>query len=205
MNQDVVFDVIVLGDAGVGKSCIMLRFCENRFVKEHNTTIGVEFGAGYRQIGNTKIKLNIWDTAGTENFRSITRTFYRRAKGVMLVYDVTAKHTFDNLDIWLKEVKQHCAEHVVVYLVGNQIDLIKVNSQERQVFQQDALEFVKKHKLTGFKETSATDGSGINEAFDEFCSILINNLIETREPELDVSPGIKIEKSPVQPVKKKCC
>ena len=205
MIQDVVFDVIILGDAGVGKSCIMLRFSENRFLKEHNTTIGVEFGTGYHQIGNTKIKLNIWDTAGTENFRSITRTFYRRAKGVMLVYDVTAKHTFESLETWLKEVKQHCAEHVVVYLVGNQVDLVKLNSQERQVSTQDALEFVKKHNLTGFRETSATDGSGIYEAFDEFCNILIRRLGENRQPEPEVSPGIKVEKPSIQNNKKKCC
>jgi small GTP-binding protein len=205
MEQDLLFDVILLGDAGVGKSCIMLRLCENRYIKEHNTTIGVEFGTCIRQVLNLKVKLNIWDTAGTENFRSITRTFYRRAKGVLLVYDVTAKHTFENLESWIEEIKHHCSKDVVVFLVGNQVDLVENSPQERQVGEEEAKEFLKKHGINGFRETSATNGFGVSEAFDEFCVVLINHLRERRDEDIDGSPGVRVFNQVAQTHKKKCC
>ena len=94
--EEQLFRVIIVGDTGVGKSCLLLRFSEDKFHEDHNVTIGVEFGTRSLKVGNQMVKLQIWDTAGQESFRSITRSFYRRADGVLLVYDVTARHTFEN-------------------------------------------------------------------------------------------------------------
>ena len=91
-----MFRIIIVGDTGVGKSCLLLRLSENKFNEQHNVTIGVEFGTKLMRIDNSPVKLQIWDTAGQESFRSITKTFYKRADGVLLVFDATARHTFDN-------------------------------------------------------------------------------------------------------------
>lgn len=96
MDQDLLFRIIIVGDTGVGKSCLLMRLSENTFNEQHNVTIGVEFGTKSLKIENNPVKLQIWDTAGQESFRSITRSFYRRADGVLLVFDATARHTFDN-------------------------------------------------------------------------------------------------------------
>lgn len=96
MNVEQLFRIIIVGDTGVGKSCLLLRFSEDKFNENHDVTIGVEFGTKSLILDNQPLKLQIWDTAGQESFRSITRSFYRRADGVLLVYDATARHTFEN-------------------------------------------------------------------------------------------------------------
>lgn len=98
MEQEVLFRVIIVGDTGVGKSCLLMRYSEDSFKEQHSVTIGVEFGTKNFMIENHPVKLQIWDTAGQESFRSITRSFYRRADGVFLVYDTTARHTFENCE-----------------------------------------------------------------------------------------------------------
>jgi small GTP-binding protein len=120
---ELLFRVIIVGDTGVGKSCFLLRFTENRFSEQHNVTIGVEFGAKHIQLDGHVVKLQIWDTAGQESFRSITRSFYRKADGVLLVYDVTAGHTFTNCTHWINEIRENSPPDTVIFLVGNQVDL----------------------------------------------------------------------------------
>ena len=199
MDQDILFRVIIVGDTGVGKSCILLRFSENTFNEQHNVTIGVEFGSKQVEIGSTSVKLQIWDTAGQESFRSITRSFYRRADGVLLVYDATARHTFENCKYWLEEIRQNASSDVVVYLVANQIDLISTD-EPREVSTEEALEFTKKNGLGGFKETSARNGINVHEAFTEFCTILFNRWKEHKDvvvvdrPKIDLRPLSKPKK-----------
>ena len=108
--------------AGVGKSCLLARVMDNDFKLEHQVTIGVEFGSFVVKIDEKIVKLQIWDTAGQESFRSITRIFYRGANCVFLCYDITRKDTFQNVQEWLMEIKQHAAPDVVVYLIGNRVD-----------------------------------------------------------------------------------
>lgn len=123
MEPEVLFRVIIVGDTGVGKSCLLLRFTEDKFNDQHNVTIGVEFGSKVINFDNTTVKLQVWDTAGQEVFRSIARGFYRKADGVLLVYDITARHTFENCEYWLDEIRNNSSLGVVIFLVGNQIDL----------------------------------------------------------------------------------
>ena len=97
MSYSYLFKYIIIGDTGVGKSCLLLQFTDKRFRNDHDITIGVEFGSRMIQLDNKEIKLQIWDTAGQESFRSITRSYYRGAAGALLVYDITRRDTFSHL------------------------------------------------------------------------------------------------------------
>ncbi|KAL0443079.1 UNVERIFIED_CONTAM: Ras-related protein RABB1c, partial [Sesamum latifolium] len=109
--------------AGVGKSCLLLQFTDKRFQPVHDLTIGVEFGARMITIDNKPIKLQIWDTAGQESFRSITRSYYRGAAGALLVYDITRRETFNHLASWLEDARQHANPNMTIMLIGNKCDL----------------------------------------------------------------------------------
>jgi Ras-related protein Rab-2A len=172
MEAEVLFRVIIVGDTGVGKSCILLRFTENRFKEQHNVTIGVEFGSRSIVLEDQSVKLQIWDTAGQESFRSITRSFYRKADGVMLMYDITAKHTFENCRYWLEEIRQNSDLDIVIYLVGNQVDLD--SDMGREVSTDEGQAFASAHKLNGFKETSAKSGINVEDVFRELTLALFN-------------------------------
>ena len=105
--------------SGVGKSCLLLQFTDKRFQPVHDLTIGVEFGARMITIDGKQIKLQIWDTAGQEAFRSITRSYYRGAAGALLVYDITRRETFNHLTTWLEDARQHSNSNMVIMLIGN--------------------------------------------------------------------------------------
>ena len=105
MSYAYLFKYIIIGDTGVGKSCLLLQFTDKRFRQQHDLTIGVEFGARNIQIAQKNIKLQIWDTAGQESFKSITRSYYRGAAGALLCYDITRRDTFNHLTRWLEEVR----------------------------------------------------------------------------------------------------
>mmetsp|Transcript_25961 Transcript_25961/g.25540 ORF Transcript_25961/g.25540 Transcript_25961/m.25540 type:complete len:176 (-) Transcript_25961:133-660(-) len=172
MDQELLFRVIIVGDTGVGKSCLLLRFSENLFKEQHNVTIGVEFGTKSIEIKGQPIKIQIWDTAGQESFRSVTRSFYRRADGVLLVYDATAKHTFESCEYWLDEIRQNSSQDADIFLVANQVDLVENGEQPREVSTEEGKKFAEKHELSGFLETSAKSGLNVHEAFTTFCTIL---------------------------------
>ena len=134
---------------------------DNEFKIEHQVTIGVEFGSFVCNIEEKIVKLQIWDTAGQESFRSITRIFYRGAHCVFLTYDITRDETFSNIIDWLKEVKQHAANDIVIYLNGNRADL----EDEREVTRERALQFCKQYSIDKFFETSAKTGFNVEEVF----------------------------------------
>ena len=148
-----LFKYIIIGDTGVGKSCLLLQFTDKRFQSVHDLTIGVEFGARLIHLpgeNKTAIKLQIWDTAGQESFRSITRSYYRGACGALLVYDITRRDTFTNLVRWLDEARCNSNPEMVIALVGNKADL----EAKRVVSRQEGADFAAKHRLL-FVETSA--------------------------------------------------
>ena len=118
-----LFKYIVIGDTSVGKSCILLQFLEKKFKFDHDTTIGVEFGSKIIPVKDKQIKLQIWDTAGQETFKSITRSYYRGSIGVVLVYDITNRDSFNNVARWLDETKSYANDKVTIMLVGNKTDL----------------------------------------------------------------------------------
>ncbi|XKL59540.1 hypothetical protein PGB90_000556 [Kerria lacca] len=118
MSYAYLFKYIIIGDTGVGKSCLLLQFTDKRFQPVHDLTIGVEFGARMITIDNKQIKLQIWDTAGQEAFRSITRSYYRGAAGALLVYDITRRDTFNHLTTWLEDARQHSNSNMVIMLIA---------------------------------------------------------------------------------------
>ncbi|CAF1037520.1 unnamed protein product [Rotaria sordida] len=145
---------------GVGKSCLLLQFTDKRFQPVHDLTIGVEFGARMITIDGKQIKLQIWDTAGQESFRSITRSYYRGAAGALLVYDITQRHTFNHLTSWLEDARQHSNSNMVIMLIGNKCDLFA----RREVQKEEGEAFAREHGLI-FMETSAKTAANVEEAF----------------------------------------
>merc|ERR1711912_100142 len=116
MSYAYLFKYIIIGDTGVGKSCLLLQFTDKRFQPVHDLTIGVEFGARMITIDKKQIKLQIWDTAGQEKFRSITRSYYRGAAGALLVYDITRRETFEHLQSWLEDCRRYSNKDIVIML-----------------------------------------------------------------------------------------
>jgi Ras-related protein Rab-2A len=153
-----LFKYIIIGDTGVGKSCLLLQFTDKRFQPVHDLTIGVEFGARMISIDQKNIKLQIWDTAGQESFRSITRSYYRGAAGALLVYDITRRETFNHLTRWLEEARQNANSNMVIMLIGNKSDL----DHRRAVSTEEGDRFAKENNLV-FLETSAKSAHNVEE------------------------------------------
>ena len=151
---------IIIGDTGVGKSCLLLQFTDKRFQQVHDLTIGVEFGARMITIDNKQVKLQIWDTAGQESFRSITRSYYRGAAGALLVYDITRRETYNHLTSWLDDARQHSNSNMTIMLIGNKSDL----EHRRAVSIEEGERFAAEHSLI-FLETSAKTAANVEEAF----------------------------------------
>ncbi|KAJ7313087.1 hypothetical protein JRQ81_004355 [Phrynocephalus forsythii] len=160
MSYAYLFKYVIIGDTGVGKSCLLLQFTDKRFTAVHDLTVGVEFGSRMITINGKRIKLQIWDTAGQESFRSITRSYYRGAAGALLVYDITRRETFNHLLSWLEDARQHSSSHMVIMLIGNKSDL-----ESRRVVQKEEGEaFAREHGMV-FLETSAKTAANVEEAF----------------------------------------
>ncbi|KAI6650237.1 Ras-related protein Rab-2 [Oopsacas minuta] len=160
MSYSYLFKYIIIGDTGVGKSCLLLQFTDKRFQPVHDLTIGVEFGARMITIDQKQIKLQIWDTAGQESFRSITRSYYRGAAGALLVYDITRRETFEHLTTWLEDARSYSSSHMTIMLIGNKSDL----DTRREVQHSEGEEFARQHGLI-FMETSAKTAANVEEAF----------------------------------------
>jgi Ras-related protein Rab-2A len=139
--------------------------------EEHDVTIGVEFGAYTTEIDGKSVKLQLWDTAGQESFRSITSSYYRGAHAALLVYDVTRRNTFDYLEGWLLETRQHSDANIVVILVGNKVDL----EHMRVVSTEEGAQFAEQHELI-FIETSAKTGYNVDKAFLESARVIYQNI-----------------------------
>eukprot|EP01125_Pyxidicula_operculata_P000121 TRINITY_DN1017_c0_g1_i1.p1 TRINITY_DN1017_c0_g1~~TRINITY_DN1017_c0_g1_i1.p1 ORF type:complete len:206 (-),score=30.48 TRINITY_DN1017_c0_g1_i1:89-706(-) len=155
-----LFKYIIVGDTAVGKSCLLLQFTDKKWQPQHDLTIGVEFGSRTINIDSNQVKLQIWDTAGQEKFRSITRSYYRGAAGALLVYDITRRETFEHLSTWLEDCMKYSNANIVIMVIGNKSDL----ENNRQVTREEGEEFAKKHGLL-FLETSAKTADNVDEAF----------------------------------------
>ena len=159
-EYDYLFKVVLIGDSGVGKSNLLSRFTRNEFNLESKSTIGVEFATKSIQSEGKTIKAQIWDTAGQERYRAITSAYYRGAVGALLVYDISKHGTFENVERWLKELRDHAEANIVVMLVGNKSDLKHLRGVETD----EAMSFAEQHSLA-FIETSALDSTGVDTAF----------------------------------------
>lgn len=159
-EYDYLFKIVLIGDSGVGKSNILSRFTRNEFCLESKSTIGVEFATRTLQVDGKTIKAQIWDTAGQERYRAITSAYYRGAVGALLVYDITKRQTFDNVQRWLRELRDHADSNIVIMMAGNKADL----NHLRAVAADDGKVLAEKEGLS-FLETSALGAVNIEEAF----------------------------------------
>ena len=164
MSYSWLFKCITVGDAGAGKSCLVLAFTDRRFGVVRELTIGVEFATRMLTMeDNAKIKLQIWDTAGQESFRSITRSYYRDTAIAFLLYDIHKRKTFNNLNAWLHDLRTYSNNNqLIIMLVGTKYDLA---NNRREVSFQEGKEFAKKNNLFGFIETSSQTLYNVDDAF----------------------------------------
>ena len=146
-EYDLMFKILLLGDSGVGKSSLLLRYTKNEFISDLRSTIGVEFALKYLTIDNFQLKVQIWDTAGMERYRSITNAYYKGAKGVIVVYDICRKKSFENVDKWIDDFKSKADDDAVIILIGNKSDL----DEKREVSKEEAESKAQKNKF-GFME-----------------------------------------------------
>jgi len=170
-EYDYLFKLLLIGDSGVGKSCLLLRFADDTYTESYISTIGVDFKIRTVELDGKTIKLQIWDTAGQERFRTITSSYYRGAHGIIVVYDVTKRETFTNINKWLKESERFACENAQKLLVGNKSDMVN----DRQVTSTEAEQFAKELNLE-YLETSAKNASNVEEAFEKLAITIKKNL-----------------------------
>lgn len=218
--------LVVIGDSATGKSSLTTRLCEGRFSNTHDVTIGVEFGSRIVPVGGPaggppaysesdtsnpgrapisgstsdgqqkKMKLSLWDTAGQETYKSITRSYFRGASGALLVFDITKRSSFESVTNWLNDLRQIAEEGIVVILVGNKLDLADHSTNmeggnKRAVTQKEAEEWCQREGITQYIETSAKSGEGVERAFLEVAERIYMNIEAGKYDLNDRRSGVK--------------
>jgi len=202
-DYDHLFKLLIIGDSGVGKSSLLLRFADNTFSGSYITTIGVDFKIRTINVDGERVKLQIWDTAGQERFRTITSTYYRGTHGVIVVYDVCNADTFQNVKRWLHEIEQNC-DVVNKILVGNKND----DPSRKVVSTPDAQRFADQMDIKLF-ETSAKDNVNVEEMFTCITKMVLRSKREhqRKQQQSDQQSAIRLQKGPSGKTgkKTKCC
>lgn len=226
---DYIAKLVCIGDSGTGKSSLTIRLCEGRFSPHHDVTIGVEFGSRIVAVGppasnstssnpqdpahplgevkQKRMKLSLWDTAGQETYKSITRSYFRGASGALLVYDITRRSTFEHATAWLHDLRQIAEEEIVVILVGNKSDLASSTTvtlgiasgeaqgleatNKRAVTVDEAEEWCKKNGVMTYVETSARSGQNVEKAFLEVAERIYENVERGRYDLNDRRSGVR--------------
>jgi len=166
-----VLKIIMIGDSGVGKSCVLKAFMGDPYQPGYTSTIGVDFEIKPVVLEGKTVNLQIWDTAGQERFRTITTSYYRSSDTILMVYDVTDQNTFKNLDSWLEDVRLYARKNVLIILLGNKVDL----PDEREVDFKVAEEFAQRNGME-YVEVSAKEGVNVQEAFKKITAIAVTKI-----------------------------
>eukprot|EP00731_Ephydatia_muelleri_P008604 Em0004g942a len=190
-EYDILFKVVLVGDGSVGKSCLLSRFTRNEFNLESQSTIGVEFASKCVTIAGKTIKAQVWDTAGQEkHYRALCAAYYRGAVGVIIMYDITSKRSFDSLAVWLQQVKDFADPKIVTILIGNKCDL----SHLRTVPKEEAQKFADMNKIY-FIETSALNTTNVEEAFLTILTQIYQSKKDAEQPvPTDSESTVKLDK-----------
>jgi len=195
-TYDLLFKLLLIGDSGVGKTCVLFRFSDDAFNTTFISTIGIDFKIKTVELNGKKIKLQIWDTAGQERFHTITTSYYRGANGIMLVYDVTNQKSFDNISKWLRNIEEHASEDVEKMLLGNKCDM-----DDKRVIPKERGELIAKEHGIKFFETSAKCNINIETAFLSLATDILN---KTPSKEADTNQGVNMTSNKSNS-SKNCC
>ena len=186
-NFDYLLKYIIIGDATVGKSNLLLRYYKDTFKYDYQITIGIEFGAKNVKIRNKTYRIQIWDTAGQENFKSITRAYYTNSACVLVAYDISSRDSFNNVNNWINECKNLSSKSILLVLVGNKSDL----EERRQVNFEEGQELADKNGML-FYETSAKIGTNVYTVFYYSADKIAKNIDEGYYDLEDLSCGITV-------------
>jgi Ras-related protein Rab-2A len=214
-NFDLSFKIIVIGDSGVGKSCLTMKATKNYFENYYSPTVGFEFFTFFIKIKEKCIRLQIWDTCGQEVYRSLITGFYRNSSVALLVYAIDNKQSFDNMEKWLNDVKSLGNPNVKIFMIGNKVDL----DAKRQITKEQGKKFCQEHGLDMFFETSAKTGFNVQKVFVEVANLLYEENLKYQERANNLSKStVSIDFGPDNPnllnidddenynyKKKKCC
>jgi small GTP-binding protein len=212
---DLSFKIIIVGDSGVGKSCLSIKASRNYFEDFYSPTVGFEFLTFNVKVEDQNIKLQIWDTCGQEVYRSLISSFYRSASLAIIVYSIDSEESFSNIDKWLNDIKTQSNPDVKIFLVGNKADL----EDKRQVTKESGEKFFKDHKLSFFTETSAKTGFNVQNVFIEVAKELYKQHEEIKNqisrpgsistvpfvPEISGNVSLETEEDTIPKRRKKCC
>merc|ERR1712110_685532 len=182
-TYDLLFKLLLIGDSGVGKTCILFRFSEDAFNTTFISTIGIDFKIKTIELRGKKIKLQIWDTAGQERFHTITTSYYRGAMGIMLVYDITNSKSFDNIAKWLRNIQEHANEDVEKMILGNKCDM-----EDKRVIPKERGEAIARENGIRFLETSAKTNVNIDRAFIELSESILDKTVDVQEARQPLPP-----------------
>ena len=198
-EYDYIFKVLLIGNSDVGKSSLILRYVDQIWNDVFVPTIGVDFKVKSLQIDNKRVKMQIWDTAGQERFRNVISSYFKGAHGILLIYDITARDSFKELENWLGEVERNATPQVLKILIGNKCDL----DEQRQITVDEGEAFAARNGMK-FIETSAKNNTNVNEAFEALAKIMVEssnkkNVIKVEKKTIKVNKGADLN------AKKKCC
>jgi small GTP-binding protein len=174
-QKELLYKILLLGDSSVGKTCFLMRYSDNTFQEIHMSTIGLDYKLKNVQLDDGNIvKIQIWDTAGQDRFRSITKNYYKGAHGIILIYDITSRKTYENIKNWVTQIKEEVSDKVNIILVGNKID----DEKNRKVSTEEGEKIAKENNFD-FYETSAKTGINIDSTFNDLVKKTVESFSKT--------------------------
>jgi len=205
MSADYIIKLLTLGETEVGKTSIVLRYSDDKFHDNKIATIGIDFKIKIIKKGNEKIKVSIYDTAGQERFKNIVKHYYKGANGVLLIYDITKRDTFEKLEFWLEDLKENSdnLNNLFIYLIGNKNDL----EERREVDFEEANKFAKEKNIP-YIEVSAKTGNNIKKLFDEMIKGTLTKIITFEKKQNNLNNSINLsflENEETSSKNKMCC
>ena len=201
-EYDFIFKVLLLGNSDVGKSSLILRYVDQVWSDNFVPTIGVDFKVKTLELDNKNIKMQIWDTAGQERFRNVIASYFRGSHGILLLYDITNKDSFKNLESWLIEIEKNASPNVLKILIGNKNDL----ENDRDIKYEEGQAFANRNGMQ-FIETSAKMNTNVNEAFETLAKLMIQFSSEKKSPNTNKNESKTLKAGSGQDLKTKkgCC
>ena len=200
-EYDFIFKVLLLGNSDVGKSSLILRYVDQVWSDTFVPTIGVDFKVKTLEIENKQIKMQIWDTAGQERFRNVISSYFRGSHGIFLIYDITNRDSFKNLESWLIEIEKNASQNVLKILIGNKSDLV----DDREIKTEEGQAFANRNGMK-FIETSAKMNTNVNEAFETLAKLMMEFSNEKKTlPTKNETKVLNASSGKDIKTKKKCC